>query len=1167
MRKTLLFTFLLLCTFCFSQKEAAIWYFGENAGLDFNTGAPVPLNDGALVTQEGCATISDFNGNLLFYTDGSTIWSRNHVPMPNGTGLNGDVSSTQSGIIVPTPGNPNVYYVFTVHDSGQPEGLQYSLVDMSLNGGLGDVTTKNVPLATPVLEKLTAVSHANGTDIWVLAHRFGNNEFLAYLVTPTGLVATPVITAAGFNYPFVANGIGSSGYMKVSPDGSTVVMASRDNVEILQFDDTTGVFSNPILLTPSYTNDPSVSRYLFYGAEFSSDSRKLYVPNSLFTFPSQFIQTIHQYDLTNYNQTDIFNSKVEITGIQDPVDISAMQLAIDGKIYITRLNQTYLGVINNPNAAGLACNYVGNGVTLAPGTSGRLGLPPFIQSFFIVGLTAENFCLGDATEFSVSSSDPITSISWDFGDGNTSTLENPTHTYLAPGTYTVEVTIDTASDTKLETKEITIYDTPTANTPGDILGCTSYGSYNLDLPSFDPTVLGAQDPSAVTVSYFLTQIDADNNTNALEPIHSFDYGTTTVFVRVSNTNNSLCYDTTQFDVVARQAPLVDVVTDWVVCDDDLDGRFTFDLTLKDVEIYNGQDETLFDIQYFATQTDADAGTNPLPDNYTNTLAVEEVFFRFQNSTHTTCFRTGSFSIEVLEGVTANTPTDLEVCDDDNDGQASFDLTQAEPEIVGTQNPANLVISYHESETDADANTDPLPTDYSSTAYQTTIYVRVANASDTSCFDTTSFELTVFDTPMAQTVADWQVCDDDNDGTYGFDLNEKANEILAMASGADIGFYTSQQDAEMAQNPIAGTFQNTVNPQTLYFRLENPLNPHCFDIGSFQLEVFDTPTTFPPSAIVICDVDGTGSYGFDLSQKDIEILNGQDPNTYQVSYHSSELDALNNENAISKTDYRNTGLNETIFVRVQHSQFDICYDVSSFDLIINPLPQLALEETYVICADSPDLVIDGGIFETYEWRNADNEIVGSQQELAVSELGVYSLTVTQTTNEVVCENTASFEVFSSGAPDSFTVDVSGFSDSITLIVDALGVGDFEYSIDGTDYQSSNTFEVLPGTYTVFVRDPLECRVLEQEVMAIGFQKFFTPNGDDRNEHWNVIGAGNMPNALVAIYDRYGKLLRQLSPSDTGWDGTFQGSPMPAADYWFRFDTGNGQQMTGHFTLKR
>ena len=136
--------FISFFNFCHAQKEAAIWYFGNNAGLDFNSGAPVPLTDGVLVTDEGCAVISDTFGNLLFYTDGLSVWNRNHQLMPNGTGLLGDPSSSQSAIVIPQPGSSSIFYVFTVDKEGRANGLNYSIVDLTLNGGLGDIAIKNV---------------------------------------------------------------------------------------------------------------------------------------------------------------------------------------------------------------------------------------------------------------------------------------------------------------------------------------------------------------------------------------------------------------------------------------------------------------------------------------------------------------------------------------------------------------------------------------------------------------------------------------------------------------------------------------------------------------------------------------------------------------------------------------------------------------------------------------------------------------------------------------------------------------------------------------------------------------------------------------------------------------------------------------------------------------
>ena len=1167
--KKLAFCFLLVSfNFLTAQNEAAIWYFGENAGLDFNSGAPVALTDGALITQEGCATISDGNGNLLFYTNGVTVWDRTHNLMPNGTGLLGHDSSSQSAIVVPNPGNLDLYYVFTVDQKGEANGFQYSVVDMTLNGGLGDVTLKNIPLTTPVAEKLTAVEHANGTDIWVLVHTYGNDQFLAYLVTPTGVITTPVVSSVGRDLPLDPGSKGTGGYMKISPDGQYLAYVNgigRDR-DLFRFDALTGQVSDFIDLNP-YFPAPNFSFIsTSYGVEFSSDSSKLYITSANFYPNFTWEHNIHQFDISTYSAPAILASGLEIAPMR-PGDEGALQLGIDGKIYVAEFGQNALSVINNPNLGGLACNYVPDAVPLISGSS-RLGLPPFIQSFFVVGLRARNFCLGDDTEFEVTSTDPIVSNAWDFGDGNSSTLETPTHTYAAAGTYPVSVTVTTTSDTKTESKDITIYETPVANPPADLVGCTSYGGYNIDLPSFDTTVLGTQDPNDFSVAYFLSQADADSNVSALEPIHSFDYGTTPVYVRVSNANNGQCYDTTQFNIIAREAPLVDTITDWTVCEDDTDGLFTFDLSQKNMEIFNGQDETKFEILYYASQVDADAGTNPLPLNYTNTVATEEIFLRFQNSTYTDCYRTGSFNIEVIPGVTANQPNDMSLCDDNNDGEAIFDLTQAEAEIIGMQNPGSLNISYHESQNDADAGTNPLnANNYLSEAYQNTIFVRVANASDVSCYDTTFFELNIFDTPIVPTVTDWLVCDDNNDGQFIFDFTQKVDEIIAGDNGLSVSFYTNQTDADVAQNRINGSFENSVNPQMVYFRLENANNPNCYVIGDFDLRVFDSPTAYVASDFIICDMDESGVYSFDLSQKDAEVLNGQDATIYKVSYHDTEQGANDNLNPLSKNGYQNSIYNETLWARVQHISLNSCYDVTSFNLIINPLPQPVLEERYVICPDSPDLIIDGGDFESWSWQGANGIELSTTRFFEVVDLGEYQLKVSQTMNGVSCDNSVTFEVLSSGAPESMEVETKGFSDQIDVTVTATGTGPFEYSVDGENFQVNNEFKVFPGKYTVYVRDLEECRILSEEIIAIGYQRFFTPNGDGNNEFWNIIGSQLYPGSQLYIYDRYGKFLKQLSADSKGWDGKSNGISLPESDYWFKYNYANNQVMTGHFTLKR
>ncbi|RMG90376.1 MAG: PKD domain-containing protein, partial [Chloroflexi bacterium] len=436
-----IFLFILLPLY--AQKEANIWYFGRNAGVDFNSGAPVPLTNGQLSTSEGCATISDANGNLLFYTDGITVWDRNHNVMPNGTGLMGHPSSAQSAIIVPRPGSKTIYYIFTVPYSATPAvGLRYSEVDMSLRSGLGDITVnKNILLASPACEKLTSVKHANGVDYWVIIKKTNTNQFNAFHVDCNGVNTTPVVSNAGIN-------TNTWGYLAASPDGKRLAMAENSpGFELYDFDNATGVVSNPILLG----NGGGA-----YGVAFSPDNNLLY---GLRIHGG----AIYQWNLLAGSPAAIIASATQIgtaVGTGSPYMGGALQLATDGKIYVPDFNWPSLSVINNPNVPGLGCNFQTSVVNLL-GRNAVLGLPPFVSGFFAPDFTVSDSCQNRPVTFNIAADTSlIDSVKWDFGDplagpGNYSTDFQPTHTYTNPGLYLVKLTfyvscaIDTVTDTVL----------------------------------------------------------------------------------------------------------------------------------------------------------------------------------------------------------------------------------------------------------------------------------------------------------------------------------------------------------------------------------------------------------------------------------------------------------------------------------------------------------------------------------------------------------------------------------------------------------------------------------------------------------------------------------------------------------------------------------------------
>jgi len=476
-KRTIFWGFVLILAWtswpAFGQKQADYWYFGENAGLSFSAGAPVSLNDGQISTLEGCASISDAAGNLLFYTDGSVVRNRNHAFMSNGTGLMGDPSSTQSGVIIPNPTDGNIFYIFTVDacQNGLANGIRYSVVDMSLDNGLGRVTVKNTLLQNMVAEKITAVRHGNNAALWVLTHGYGNNNYYAFLIDENGVNATPVISSVGSvhngtNDPFDACGtFGSSrGYMKASPDGKTISLAigRSQNIEICDFNNTNGLVTNPV--TIGGFGDP-------YGMEYSPDGHLLYVTDLV--APSRIVQI----DLRNGNALTQITSSTATS-------YSALQVASDGKIYVGKVGLNTLASIEQPNEVGTACDFQVTSVGLGTGIC-YYGLPCFIQSFFYdPNFSYEGQCLGEVTTFSLNDVANVDSVLWTFGDPasgvfNTDRTFNPIHNYNAVGNYTVRLTVYYPTAIEVLEDVIQIYDL-NIDLGADRVAC---GSSQLSLPT------------------------------------------------------------------------------------------------------------------------------------------------------------------------------------------------------------------------------------------------------------------------------------------------------------------------------------------------------------------------------------------------------------------------------------------------------------------------------------------------------------------------------------------------------------------------------------------------------------------------------------------------------------------------------------------------------------
>lgn len=421
-----------------ASKQANVWYFGLNAGLNFNTEVPTVLNNGTIASNEGTCAISDALGNILFYSDGVIVRNKNHEIMANGTGLLGDTSATQSALIVPHPGDKNLYYLFTVPawngaSTNANTGFNYNIIDISKNGGLGEVVSKNNLLFTPCSEKLTAVRHANGRDIWVIAHESNSKKFLSYLITIQGLSTTPVISNQGTTF----NGaIHNEGQMKASPIGNKLwVAAAGSGFQLLDFNNTTGTIQSPIgFIGFALQVRP-------YGCEFSPDGNKIFLTD----YNSNILR---QMDISSGNQSIITATSVNISSSGNSK--WGLQLAPNGKIYVVNnMGGNTLGVINNPNASGVAVNYQPNAITLPSGAKVYKSFPSFIQSLFkdkAPDFTYLDTCTTTETKFRLLNFADTTSLSWDFGDGTHSDVANALHQYAEGGSKTVSLNYIDACD-------------------------------------------------------------------------------------------------------------------------------------------------------------------------------------------------------------------------------------------------------------------------------------------------------------------------------------------------------------------------------------------------------------------------------------------------------------------------------------------------------------------------------------------------------------------------------------------------------------------------------------------------------------------------------------------------------------------------------------------------
>jgi gliding motility-associated-like protein len=426
----ILFSYILifgLNTLAYAQKQNNQWRFGVGGALDFNTLPPSFVAGCPISTTEGSASVADrITGALLFYTDGVTVWNANNQVMPNGTGLLGGVtqmSSTTAAVIVPKPGSSSLFYIVTVDEIPFINGVRYSVVDMTLNGGLGDIVVgqKNIFLMQTTSERLEVVPACDGLSLWLIACSI-NNEFVSFRIDNTGIQATPITSAVFQN--------GFAGHMKINRQFNKIAIGCCSQIEVFDFDNATGIVSNPIVWN---ANLPSG---LVWGIEFSPDGKVLYASDGTFLL---------QFDLTQTTPLAIQNSEYQVASFTN----FTLQLGIDERIYV---NSGSLSAINFPNNLGIACGYQTNVIANQTGVDlGAAGIPKWVYyaNDPPYNIVFNENCFGANTQFFIADTTGISNITWNFGDpntgaNNTAAGDTAFHTFSQLGIYTIQAILTTA---------------------------------------------------------------------------------------------------------------------------------------------------------------------------------------------------------------------------------------------------------------------------------------------------------------------------------------------------------------------------------------------------------------------------------------------------------------------------------------------------------------------------------------------------------------------------------------------------------------------------------------------------------------------------------------------------------------------------------------------------
>ncbi|WP_109829531.1 PKD domain-containing protein [Reichenbachiella versicolor] len=1165
------------------------WYFGEGAGIDFDDDS-APIEDANLImSPQASSSVSDLNGELLFYTDGETVWNQEHNVMVNGDLLGGNNESVQGAMIVPMPGDTTTYYIFTTDSVGEGTyELKYSIVDMKLDQARGEVVVKDQVLMKNSSEKMTAIGlGTNATMLYV--HEFGNNNVRAYRLTEDG-IEPPVISSAGTSLRFNNDEMGTAEMQIGTGVLAVAIQDTPDNyVELLQVNDTTGEVSELALININETDPVKI-----YGLEFSSSMEKLYVSTN--GSGSKLIQ----FDLDSlFGETpvaDIEGSKF-VLGTSS-AEFGALSTGSDGIIYMAINNSSTLGTITSPNEDDAGAGFVESGFDLASRTS-RLGLPNFVADNPVSsqqpGISISNACLGQSTLFIGTGTSIIDEYFWTFGDGTSSTNETDSVTYNLEGDYPISLRITNRCglDT-LFNETATVNAIPAAPTVEDAANICQ-GAVTLE----------AWPSDSVGLSYTWSNGETTREITVDEPI--------LLSVFITDTNG--CNSNTRTTFVDDTSPTVDLGADQFICQNvafaDLNANnpgSSFVWTINGTDTGNGlsvqpvETFTAGTFEYAVEVTDifSCVGTdtllltiNPTPDADAVAVATTGACGSTDGQIDLTINETGDFFYQLtgtaVEGPTAVAGSATYVIDNGGAGLGAGNYTVAVTNVIsGCVNSISTPIADGGVGYTIDAtNTNPGCDD----AGEITITLGTAPPAniDYELYDQLGTLLYNGTLPVAAGTGNVVIANLDS-GNYDLVLEEVGGcirtqdniqlnslpyadflvqpEVICGTEG-QIGISPVTVDAVISYTwtPAGNIVGTNVGDSVIVstggtYTVTSGGTGYCPQIQNVNV----TQNSAPAGAITI---DGDVCDGERLATA--EVTSSAVGN---LSYQWSD-GLLSTQRTITEVgDYTVTFLDQGTGCSTTITQN------------IEVYPELTVfQVSEPNCDNTEEIFIDAyaNITEdvTFTWTLPDGTVLSdTTAEWTASESGTYTVDVASTVN--VCTATSSFDAQVVPILDSLLVlpnrdgicPIDPNTEFSEVTLDAGSFASYAWSLqDEPDTLSTDRFYTVTevGWYEVRITNGFTCITDIVEIYddcrpVVHTPNAFTPDGNGVNDTYFVYDNPYVHNFNIKIYSRWGEKVYETNDVNFNWTGAYEGELLQGGTYvyvmtfesWLQPELGEIQQ---------